>query len=264
MELALHDEEYGYYRQAAFGREGDFYTAAQLQPVFGSYIRQLADRELPGFTAFIDLGAGREDLRPVFAERYHAVHHGQEIPKTQNAILFANEFLDALPVEVESEGQLLRVAWTGSNFAWWPREPIPPVREHRPTLRAALKKAAAALSAPAILIAIDYGYTSREWQNFPLGSLLAYRQHIAHENVLADVGRQDLTAHVDWDSFFADALLCGWRQRSFTSMDRSLLSLGEAFATGMVSVDALQFKHLLFGLGPRFQVAILEYAADLT
>ena len=37
MELALYHPEYGYYRRARdpFGKEGDFYTAEQVQPVFG-------------------------------------------------------------------------------------------------------------------------------------------------------------------------------------------------------------------------------------
>ena len=37
MDVALYHPEAGYYRRAAdpFGRDGDFYTAEQIQPVFG-------------------------------------------------------------------------------------------------------------------------------------------------------------------------------------------------------------------------------------
>ena len=37
MEVALYHPAYGYYRRAAdpFGKDGDFFTAEQIQPVFG-------------------------------------------------------------------------------------------------------------------------------------------------------------------------------------------------------------------------------------
>jgi SAM-dependent MidA family methyltransferase len=37
MDAALYDPEHGYYRGARdpFGKQGDFYTAEQIQPVFG-------------------------------------------------------------------------------------------------------------------------------------------------------------------------------------------------------------------------------------
>src|SRR5947207_2349821 len=41
MEVALYHPEHGYYRRASrdpFGREGDFFTAEQVQPVFGLLI----------------------------------------------------------------------------------------------------------------------------------------------------------------------------------------------------------------------------------
>ena len=42
MEMALYDPDHGYYRGDPFGRDGDFYTASQLQPVFGAYVRAMA------------------------------------------------------------------------------------------------------------------------------------------------------------------------------------------------------------------------------
>jgi SAM-dependent MidA family methyltransferase len=50
-----------------------------------------------------------------------------------------------------------------------------------------------------VLLLIDYGYPAAELYDPKRahGTLLAYVGHRAHENVLANVGRQDLTAHVD-------------------------------------------------------------------
>ncbi len=259
MQMALYDREHGYYRGDPFGRHGDFYTASQLQPVFGAFVRMLAERYLPGYQNFVDIGAGREDLRRELRDKpYFAVQEGGEIPKTQNTILFANEFFDALPVDVESAGRPLRVLWRDGDFAWWPEAPVSQVRERRPRVRAELQKLFEATTSPAVLIAIDYGYTSRTAAKFPGGTLMAYRRHIAHENVLANPGTQDITAHVDWDDFFTSSEEIGWRRESFESMDRSLLALGEEAMSRLQSLGAPQLKQLLFELGPRFDIAVLR------
>ena len=51
MEVALYHPEHGYYSRGRdpFGKEGDFYTAEQIQPVFGilmaAFIRQLSSEK---------------------------------------------------------------------------------------------------------------------------------------------------------------------------------------------------------------------------
>jgi SAM-dependent MidA family methyltransferase len=69
MEAALYHPEYGYYRQPRdpFGKEGDFFTAEQLQPVFGiliaARIRMLyrAMGEPSDFTV-VEIGPGRGEM----------------------------------------------------------------------------------------------------------------------------------------------------------------------------------------------------------
>ena len=70
IELALYHPQLGYYRsgQNVFGREGDFYTASQLQPVFGRLLacafKQLGAPAQPdGRVIVADWGAGQTDLR---------------------------------------------------------------------------------------------------------------------------------------------------------------------------------------------------------
>ena len=68
MELALYHPEFGYYRQRdPFGKAGDFYTAEQLQPVFGqlmaTFVEQLT--ESSGAASpfeVLELGAGRREM----------------------------------------------------------------------------------------------------------------------------------------------------------------------------------------------------------
>src|SRR5436190_7770988 len=121
MEMALYDEEYGYYRGDPFGKHGDFFTASQLQPVFGSYVRMLAQTLMPDFEAVIDIGAGREEMSAAFeGVPYYAVQFGQRIPETNGALLFANEFFDALPVQLFADGKLISVDCKGEIFFWSP------------------------------------------------------------------------------------------------------------------------------------------------
>src|SRR6185295_7218242 len=75
MELALYHPRHGYYRRRRdpFGKAGDFYTAEQLQPVFGILIasrvrqiyRQMAE---PAHFTVVELGAGRGEMSQAFSE----------------------------------------------------------------------------------------------------------------------------------------------------------------------------------------------------
>src|SRR2546421_13129931 len=75
MDAALYHPEFGYYRRPRdpFGTRGDFYTAEQLQPVFGiliaERIRQLRERmgAPPEFTV-VEAGAGRREMAEAFRD----------------------------------------------------------------------------------------------------------------------------------------------------------------------------------------------------
>lgn len=66
MDMALYHPQYGYYnaREHVFGRGGDYYTSADLHPVFGALLaRQAADMwdalGRPGEFTLVEMGAGR-------------------------------------------------------------------------------------------------------------------------------------------------------------------------------------------------------------
>jgi len=260
MAMALYDPADGYYAEPRdpFGRSGDFFTAAQLQPVFGRYVLRLMEFLSPSFENCIELGAGREDMRDVFSSRtYSPVHPGERIPKTKKAILFANEFFDALPIDLYNGSQLLAVGIGPRGFEWHPEPPKRGVREQRPAAALWLLEAWEAIECGHFVI-IDYGYRARELIRFPEGTLMSYRRHVAIEDVLSDPGKKDISAHVDWDSLLIEARKVGWHLRSFERFQSSLLSLGSAILEELALLDTPQLKRLLLCFGEGFDVLILE------
>ncbi|MBZ2185462.1 MAG: SAM-dependent methyltransferase [Bryobacter sp.] len=258
MEMALYDETWGYYRRDVFGRGGDYYTAAQLQPVFGAYVRTLAAALVPGYESFVDMGAGRGEMGEEMKEAvYWRVEAGEEIPKTNRSVLFSNELFDAMPVDLKQDGTLLRVKREGGRFAWHPHSPKEGVREERPGAREMLARAYASLEEGCYIV-IDYGYKGREWARFPNGSLMSYRRHVASEEVLRDPGEADITAHVDWDALVADARAAGWIIRSQETLRASIMGLGEDVLEGLNLLGGMQLRTLLFGMGESFEVMLLE------
>jgi SAM-dependent MidA family methyltransferase len=298
MEAALYDPAHGYYRRARdpFGTHGDFYTAEQIQPVFGiltaARIRSLyqAMGAPPDFTV-VELGAGRGEMAAAFSEwRYVPVDLGQrEMPGSFRGVVFANEFFDALPVEeVAFCGggfHEMRVAW-GGRFVWCAG---PPVREevadylHRffpPPAEGALfevnldalawlERIAHALQAGYVLT-IDYGYTRAESVRFPRGSLMSYQRHRALEDVLEDPGTRDITAHVPFTALEEHGARLGMEKVRFETLAQTLLAAGEPdqFAAALAASTSaeelrrrLQLKSLLFGMGETFRT-LLQKAGE--
>jgi len=289
MEVALYHPEHGYYRTARdpFGKEGDFYTAEQIQPVFGiliaARIRQLW-REMgePADFTVVELGAGRREMADAFSDwRYVPVDVSDTLPDSIRGVVFSNEFFDALPVEVAvfQEGafrqQLVDVE--GDGFQWRTGEPVdaatadylrrfyPPPEEGRwyeANLDAVrfLDRIAYAMES-GFLLTIDYGFTRAESVRFPNGTLMGYRRHMARENVLDAPGLRDITSHVNFTALEELGAERGLRTAKFESLARTLLAAGEAdqFAAALAGDELrrrMQLKTLLFGMGETFRVLL--------
>jgi SAM-dependent MidA family methyltransferase len=286
MDVALYDPEHGYYRRARdpFGKHGDFYTAEQVQPVFGilmaARVRQLF-REMgePAEFTVVELGAGRREMADAFAEwRYVPVDiDSGKLPERFTGVLFSNEFFDALPVEVAIfDGAAFReqlVGFRDGRFEWQTGETVRPeldeyFRRYYPSAEAGrwyeanlnaiewTRRIARALERGFVLT-IDYGYTRAESVRFPAGTLMGYRRHTAREDVLDEPGVRDITAHVNFTALEEAGAAAGLARERFETLAQTLLTAGEPdqFAAAMAA-NPMQLKTLLFGMGETFRVLL--------
>lgn len=287
MELALYHPDFGYYRtRDRFGIGGDFYTAEQLQPVFGevmaSFVEKLTQDALhPDRFGVLELGAGRAEMRQALTRwRYQAFDWGTApLPESWTGLAFANEFFDALPVHLvrkEDTGWKERlVTWCGAEFCFMDRPVDNPKLlayaheygcalpeggelEACLALPAWLQRIASILSDGCLLV-IDYGYGDRELARFPAGTLLSYRKHHAFSEALNRPGAQDITAHVNFTWLSKCAAAAGFALVRSESLASWVLSVWgeEELARRWGRADQrwkLQWKQLVFGMGETFRV----------
>ncbi len=205
-------------------------------------------------------------------------------------ILFANEFFDALPVEVLSPQGSLRIACKGGRFveAWAPpsaeeleyldRYSIHPEPEQRieVAVRSQERMKAAADFERGFVIAIDYGYTREEQlAGRHRGTLKAIRQHSVSANPYEAPGEQDITADVNFTALAAAAEQRGLRVQKLVTQSHFLMGIGEAnqFADAFEDCRlpqerakvALQLKHLVTpaGMGESFHVLVASKGVEV-
>jgi SAM-dependent MidA family methyltransferase len=302
MQLALYDERWGYYRggRDPFGVGGDYFTNSQLQPVFGRLIGQQIDRwrekmgDPEGFS-ILELGPGRSETTAVLRDRLPEVRcieieYGAEglLPQHLRGVVFSNEFFDALPVHsVEKRGSgivehYIDAGAEGFRFVDGP--PSDPrleayLERYAPRLAegqrtevnlAALQQleTIAATLDRGYVLTIDYGYTAEEiaaGRRLASGSLMGYRKHQASEDVLAEPGCRDITAHVNFTALEKRGEELGLVSEALLTQAQFLMEVGEPdqFAAALEAgseADSLrlrmQLKTLLFGLGESFRVLV--------
>lgn len=90
-----------------------------------------------------------------------------------------------------------------------------------------LQSCSASLTQGAVLI-IDYGFASHEYYHpdRDQGTLMCHYQHKAHTNPFINLGKQDITAHVDFTYIAEAALKAGWEVAGFTNQAAFLLNNG--------------------------------------
>jgi SAM-dependent MidA family methyltransferase len=78
------------------------------------------------------------------------------------------------------------------------------------------------------ILTIDYGYPSREYysEERNRGTLLCYYRHQVHEDPYANIGHQDITAHVNFSSVKKWGEFFGFRTLGFCRQGTYLISLG--------------------------------------
>jgi SAM-dependent MidA family methyltransferase len=163
-------------------------------------------------------------------------------------LVFANELLDALAVHrvIWRNGGLreLFVTIDGGRFVHLEGPPSTPqlaarlfdedvtladgqVAEVCLELDRWIEQAASGLGR-GLLLLIDYGYPAAELYSDQrrAGTLMAYARHRAHDDPFVNVGRQDLTAHVDFTAVEMAAARAGLSMVGATSQAEYLTGLG--------------------------------------
>jgi SAM-dependent MidA family methyltransferase len=283
MELALYAPGLGYYSagSAKLGAAGDFVTAPELSTLFGrSLARQVAQVIGQGIPDVIEVGAGSgalaaelltaldasgtaperylilevsADLRErqrsrIEAEAPHLVSRVEwldSLPAQVDAVLVANELLDAVPANLVrvragsieeigvalADGNFERAARpaTGELLAAAQALNLPDDYETEINLAArALVRSLANRIGRGAMLFVDYGFPAAEYYHpqRSRGTLMCHYRHHAHDDPLALAGLQDITAHVDFTAIADAAIDAGMRVLGYTPQAQFLINCG--------------------------------------
>lgn len=330
MELALYAPGLGYYSAGSrkFGAGGDFVTAPELSSLFGRCLgRQVAELLEQGLSDVLEVGAGsgalaadvlrelaacdrlperylilevsgelRERQRATIVERagehIDRVQWLEVLPARLNAIVIANEVLDAIPTHVvRVRGGMVHevgvAAGNGPIFSWSLR----PARDEVLTTAQALAlpedyqtevniaarglvASFARLLQRGVLLFVDYGYPARDFYHPARaeGTLMCHYRHHAHGDPFVLVGLQDITAHVDFTAVAHAAVGAGLEVLGYTTQANFLVNCGiTELIAGVPATDvhayaplASQAQQLLSptDMGERFKVIALGKGVD--
>ncbi|MET8945300.1 SAM-dependent methyltransferase [Streptomyces sp. NPDC004542] len=232
----------GFYRRPE-GPAGHFRTSVHASPLFARAVARLlcrVDEALgrPGTLDFVDLGAGRGELvtgvlaalpdRVAARARGYAVELAgrpaglddriawlSEPPEGVCGLLFANEWLDNVPVEVvevdpagvprrvlvredgrERLGEPVSGAAAEWLARWWPLPPEEGLRAEIGLPRDIAWASAVARVERGLAVAVDYAHTADSRP--PFGTLTGFRE--GRETAPVPDGSCDITAHVALDA----------------------------------------------------------------
>lgn len=188
----------------------------------------------------------RESLQDFPNVRWHDAKLSS-LNRQLNGVVFSNELLDAMPVH--------RYGWDSGNQSWfewgvavegeqfvWAKIRNSEFGIQNSELEAVLPDGYTLETSPAAehwwheaagilthgkLLAIDYGHTAAE-QFSPArtrGTLRAYHQHRVSDDLLANAGDQDLTAHVNFTAIQAAGEAAGLSTESFLTQSQFLTQI---------------------------------------
>jgi len=266
MDEALYHPEFGYYTSARnpIGRQGDFYTSSDLDPIFAKLLARKFSRMAaalgiaPESFTILELGAGRgllareilqhQRFRYSILERSASMRERQrehlkgfdvdwldDLPPGLTGCIFSNEFFDALPVRrIVRRNGVLREIFVTSDFSEVEgdlQESLDvPLAEGQlvdisSDARRWMTRIAASLDR-GYHLAIDYGYEDREFYARPRGTLMCYWQHQVVEDPYIRIGEQDITAHVNFSDLIREGTAAGLATEEFCTQMDFLIQLG--------------------------------------
>lgn len=226
-----------------------------------------------------------ERMKDAIAEGKVSIAEELAPAAAENAIVFANEFLDALPVEVIADRGLLHLGLKDGELAesfapltrevqeYLARYAVTPEAGERVEAGLAamewMRRLASAVSRGFVIL-VDYGYRREELlAGRHRGTVVAARQHQLSRNPYEAPGEQDITAHVNFTAVQAAGEAAGLETLGLVTQSQFLMGIGEAtqFADAFEECRlpqeqakvALQLKHLVTpaGMGENFQVLVM-------
>ncbi len=243
---------YYYATRDPLGAKGDFTTAPEISQMFGEMVgAAIADcwkrAGAPTDAIYAELGPGRGTLAADalkmlraagFSGEVHLVETSPALRDLQNQLLpdatwhenidelparplllIANEFLDALPIRQHVAGIERRILVAASGLAFDRDGEIVETSPAREEAVVAIATCLAEKGGAAIFI--DYGHG----RSAPGDTLQAVRGH-RFAPVLANVGEQDLTSHVDFEAVANAARKAGATVTPLVAQGEWLLRLG--------------------------------------
>jgi SAM-dependent MidA family methyltransferase len=214
------------------------------------------------------------------------------VDANKHVIIFANEFFDALPIEIVDHRGTVRVVEQDGKFSeqfappssgeleYLDRYGVHPEPGQRVEVSQAalewIQRISAALRGRSgFVVLIDYGYT-REQQlaGRHRDTLMTYRQHRASSSPYEAPGEQDMTAHVNFTALRSRASEQGLELVGLLTQSQFLIGIGEdsefadAFQDCKLPQErakvALQLKHLISpeGMGETFQALVVSHGVD--
>lgn len=198
--------------------------------------------------------------------------------------VLSNELIDAFPVHLLRMGEQPRETYvdvgdmgfeeidgelsTDDLRTYIERYQLPRITGYRTEANLRIRDYLARLNrilSEGVVITIDYGYGAREYYDPErrTGTLLSYSNHTINENPLANVGRQDITAHVNFSALRDWGEATGFKIIGYCSQGAFLASLGiDELISGELQRDPSfqndlpKIKGLLFGMGDSHQVMV--------
>ncbi|MEU9002519.1 SAM-dependent methyltransferase [Streptomyces sp. NPDC048551] len=238
MEAALYGPGGFYVRPGGPGPAGHFRTSVHASPLYAGAVARLlrtVDEALghPARLDLVDVGAGRGELltgvlaalepgvaarvRPYAVERAARpagldprIRWVAEPPAGSVGLLFANEWLDNVPLDVVEDGRYVLVAADGTETPggppdpadrawlerWWPGAAAGEGRAEVGRTRDEAWAAAVASLERGLAVAVDYAHTRAARP--PYGTLTGFRA--GREVAAVPDGARDVTAHVALDA----------------------------------------------------------------
>jgi len=256
MEVVLYDKADGYYikKNDNFGVQGDFITAPMISNLFAeTFLMQFQLIFNHTNSIILECGPGNgffcRDImlaakhRKIQIDRYYLLEVGiesvkkqkkilqecltksdykkiqwvNEIPVQFDGVVFMNEFIDALPIDIflKKNKKIVekgltfdngRLIWKYKNILpltipseWLSNLKTDYLFEHSSQYEKWIKQLDTSIYRGAVIIA-DYGFSHHEFfhPDRHQGTIMCHYRHLAHFDPLVNLGSQDITSHVNF------------------------------------------------------------------